>query len=50
MIRLQRGVNGTRQATVAFKLAGGSCVAWDEAAGDKDIAYRDVPYGPAAGH
>ena len=91
LIRLQRGVNGTRQATVAFELAGGSAVAWDEAdetlgrqglefltrqagqigggttemarnviservlgmpreaAGDKDIAYRDVPNGPAAG-
>ena len=31
MIRLQRGVNGTRQATVAFELAGGAAVAWDEA-------------------
>jgi alkylation response protein AidB-like acyl-CoA dehydrogenase len=91
LIRLQRGVNGTRQATVAFELAGGAAVAWDEAdetlgrhglefltrqagqigggttemarnviservlgmpreaAGDKDIAYRDVPNGPAAG-
>jgi alkylation response protein AidB-like acyl-CoA dehydrogenase len=91
LIRLQRGVNGTRQATVAFELAGGAAVAWDEAdetlgrqgldfltrqagqigggttemarnviservlgmprepAGDKDIAYRDVPSGPAAG-
>ena len=91
LIRLQRGVNGTRQATVAFELAGGAAVAWDEAdetlgrqgldfltrqagqigggttemarnviservlgmprepAGDKDIAYRDVPNGPPAG-
>ena len=91
LIRLQRGVNGTRQSTVAFELAGGAAVAWDEAdetlgrhgldfltrqagqigggttemarnviservlgmprepAGDKDIAYRDVPSGPAAG-
>jgi alkylation response protein AidB-like acyl-CoA dehydrogenase len=91
LIRLQRGVNGTRQATVAFELAAGSAVAWDEAdeilgrqgldfltrqagqigggttemarnviservlgmprerAGDQDVAYRDVPQGPAAG-
>jgi alkylation response protein AidB-like acyl-CoA dehydrogenase len=91
LIRLQRGVNSTRQASVAFELAAGAAVTWDEAdeilgqqglefltrqssqigggttemarnviservlgmprerAGDKDIAYRDVPKGPAAG-
>jgi alkylation response protein AidB-like acyl-CoA dehydrogenase len=30
LIRLQRGVNGTRQATVSFELAGPAAVAWDE--------------------
>ena len=91
LIRLQRGVNSTRQATVAFELAAGAGVTWDETdeilgqqgldfltrqssqigggttemarnviservlgmprerAGDKDIAYRDVRKGPAAG-